>query len=305
MTPHHSRSTILKTPAARFEGLVDYPFESRYLEVEEGLNMHYVEQGGKARPVVLLLHGEPSWSYLYRHMIPVLEEEGFRVIAPDLIGFGKSDKFAAREAYSYARSVAWVETFIRKLDLDGILLFCQDWGGLIGLRLAADMPERFAMIVAANTVLPTGFEEVPEAFRRWLDFSQHTPDFDAGAILNTGSLKQLSAEEMAAYNAPFPSEDYQAAARIFPALVPIAKDDPEAAKNREAWKALSRWKKPFLTIFGDADPITGGAQELFISKIPGAVGQEHKILKAGHFIQEDQSRVLAALIADFYRKNTA
>lgn len=300
-----AQSEILRTPDERFANLVDYDFQPNYLEVEEGLRMHYVDEGNKDKPIVLLLHGEPSWSYLYRDMIPLLKNNGFRVIAPDLIGFGKSDKFSDKNKYTYESSVRWMKTFIEKLDLKEILIFCQDWGGLIGLRVASESSNRFAMIIASNTALPTGDPKMPEEFINWLNFSQNTPEFNTGAIVNMGTLRKLSEEEMAAYDAPFPSEKYKGAARIYPALVPLTADDSQAVANQKAWKKLRKWKKPFLTIFGDSDPITGGSQELFKSQIPGAKEQDHKVLNAGHFIQEDKSKELAILITEFFRKNTA
>ncbi|MBT8183993.1 MAG: haloalkane dehalogenase [Eudoraea sp.] len=295
---------ILRTPAERFENLPDYNFEENYLEVDKDLRMHYVDKGDKNNPVVLLLHGEPSWSYLYRKMIPVLSENGFRVIAPDLIGFGKSDKLRYQNSYSYQRHLEWMNSFIDQLDLKGITLFCQDWGGLIGLRIATAMPSRFFGIIASNTTLPVGIPAMPEAFLKWREFSQKSPDFDIGQVIDMGTVKELSAEIKAAYNAPFPTEDYKAGARIFPMLVPAEEGDPEAKKNKSAWQILSQWEKPFLTVFGDADPIMKGAEKAFIKLVPGARGQDHQILSAGHFIQEEQGETLAGIITAFYQNNT-
>lgn len=293
---------IIRTPEERFENLEDYPFSPNYLEVEEGLQMHYVDEGGKEYPVILLLHGEPSWSYLYRKMIPILSKN-YRVIAPDLIGFGKSDKFVRKEDYSYQKHVNWITTFVEQLDLNDITLFCQDWGGLIGLRLLASIEDRFARIIASNTFLPTGQYPMPESFLQWREYSQHSPGFDIGKVLNMGTVEELSEKALAAYNAPFPSEEYKAGARIFPMLVPIDSKDPEAQKNKLVWQKLTHWKKPFLTIFGDKDLIMLGAEKVFQNVVPGAKGQKHTLLNAGHFIQEEKGEDLAKMIIDFYQEN--
>ncbi len=294
---------ILRTPVKRFKNLPDYNFQENYLEVQEGLSMHYVDTGGEDKPVVLLLHGEPSWSFLYRKMIPILANKDFRVIAPDLIGFGKSDKFRDQSSYTYQKHLQWMSSFIKLLDLNDITLFCQDWGGLIGLRIATEMPSRFFGIIASNTTLPTGKPAMPESFLRWREYSQKSPDFDIGNVLDMGTVQKLSPEVRAAYNAPFPTEDYKAGARIFPMLVPAEEQDPEALKNKAAWHKLSQWEKPFLTIFADADPIMKGAEKAFIQYVPGAKAQNHQILSAGHFIQEEQGETLAKLIAEFYLTN--
>jgi len=294
---------ILRTPADRFNNLPDYNFLENYLEVEKGLRLHYVDEGDENNAVVLLLHGEPSWSYLYRKMIPILSENGFRVIAPDLIGFGKSDKFRTQSSYSYQKHLQWMTTFINQLQLNKIILFCQDWGGLIGLRIAMELPNQFIGIIASNTTLPVGNPPMPESFIKWREFSQKSPDFDIGKVLDMGTVQELSTEVIAAYNAPFPSEEYKAAARIFPMLVPAEEDDPQSLKNKVAWQKLSQWKKPFLTVFGDADPIMKGAEKAFIKLVPGAKDQNHQILPAGHFIQEEQGEALAEIIVEFYKSN--
>lgn len=296
---------IVSTPESRFNNLPDYNFSANYLEVEEGLRLHYLDEGNKENPTILLLHGEPSWSFLYRKMIPILAENNFRVIAPDLIGFGKSDKLVHKSSYTYQKHIDWLTVFIKKLDLHSIILFCQDWGGLTGLRLITEMENRFSMVVASNTTLPTGNFPMPESFLKWQEYSQSSPEFDIGKVIDKGTVKPLSEEIIAAYNAPFPSEDYKAGARIFPTLVPINFDDPESAKNREAWEILARWNKPFLTIFGDEDSIMKGAEKVFQKVIPGAQNQNHSILNAGHFIQEEKGEELAELIIKFYRNNTA
>ncbi len=295
-------STVIKTPEERFQNLEGYDFPSNYLEVEKGLHMHYLDEGLTDGPVVLLLHGEPSWSYLYRKMIPGLSQN-FRVIAPDLIGFGKSDKIVEKKAYSYQNHMNWLSTFIEKLDLTDILLFCQDWGGLLGLRIITQMEHRFSMVVASNTGLPTGMVEMPESFMQWREYSQHSPGFNIGKVIDMGTVQPLSEKVYEAYNAPFPSEEYKAGARMFPTLVPIALQDPEAQKNVQAWEVLKAWKKPFLTVFGDEDAIMRGAEKIFQKLVPGTQGQDHKILHAGHFIQEEQGEELAKLILEFYTKN--
>ena len=294
---------VIQTPEERFQNLPDYSFSPNYLEVEEGLNMHYLDEGDANAPIVLLLHGEPSWSYLYRKMIPVLVDNGFRAIAPDLIGFGKSDKFVEKSAYSYAKHLTWLQTFIEKLDLQDITLFCQDWGGLLGLRLITELEDRFPLVVASNTGLPTGDIPMPESFQKWREFSQNSPKFDIGRVIQGGTLQELSDEVVAAYNAPFPSEEYKAGARIFPSLVPASPDDLESNNNRLAWKKLMQWEKPFLTIFGDGDDIMRGADKALQKFIPGTKGQKHTMLNAGHFIQEEKGEELAVLIAQFYKEN--
>ena len=290
---------ILRTPEERFSDLPGYSFEPHYVEVD-GLRIHYVDEGpGDAEPV-LMMHGEPSWSYLYRKMIPVITAAGYRALAPDLVGFGRSDKPARREDYTYQRHVDWMRGFLEALDLKGITLVGQDWGGLIGLRLAAEHEERFARIVAANTGLPTGDITMGEAFLRWQRYSQSVPVFHAGGIVKGGCVSELSAEVIAAYDAPFPDDSYKAGARQFPLLVPTTPDDPAAVPNRKAWEVLSRWEKPFLTAFSDSDPVTRGADRLFKQVIPGAKDQPHTtIAGAGHFLQEDKGEELAQVVVDF------
>jgi haloalkane dehalogenase len=288
---------ILRTPDERFVGLPGWPFAPRYVETA-GLRIHYVDEG--KGPTVLLLHGEPSWSYLYRKMIPPLNAAGLRAVAPDLPGFGRSDKPARRSDYTFQRHVDWMRGFVEALDLREITLFCQDWGGLIGLRLAAEDPDRFARICAANTFLPTGDQRVPFAFRPWRAFSQLTPVFPAGRIVQLATAKPLAADVRRAYDAPFPEERYKAGARQFPALVPTRPDDPASAPNRAAWVKLKEWRKPFLTLFGARDPITRGAERRLQKLIPGAQGQPHAVLPdAGHFIQEDSGEELARRLIDW------
>jgi haloalkane dehalogenase len=290
---------ILRTPDERFANLPGYAFEPHYAHVGE-LRIHYVEEGPADAPPALLLHGEPSWSYLYRKMIPILAGAGHRVIAPDLVGFGRSDKLASRDDYTYERHVRWMTDLVEALDLRQITLVGQDWGGLIGLRIATEHGERFARIVAANTGLPTGDTPPGRAFLAWQRFSQHTPEFHAGEIVRTGCATPLAPEVVAAYEAPFPDQRYTAGARQFPLLVPTQPGDPAAAANRHAWEVLAGWEKPFLCAYSDGDPITRGADKLFEAKVPGAQDQPHTtIAGAGHFLQEDKGEELARVVADF------
>ncbi len=294
----------LKTPLSRFENLVDYPFSPNYLKLEANLEMHYVDEGENEHSTILMIHGEPTWSYLYRKMIPILVAAGHRVIAPDLIGFGKSDKYDSQEAYSYQSHINWLTKFIQKLNLQNITLVCQDWGGLLGIRLAAENTERFSAIVAANTFLPTGEIPANEAFMKWRSFATTVAVFPVGIIVNGATNRQLSASEIAAYDAPFPDESYKEAARIFPKLVPISPEDPASNANKVAWKLLMNWQKPFLTCFSDNDPITRGGDKVFQSLIPGAKGQNHTTIKnAGHFLQEDKGEEWAEIIANFLKNS--
>ncbi len=271
----------LRTPDDRFARLPGYPFAPHYVEVE-GLRIHYLDEGPRDAAPVLLLHGEPSWSYLYRKMTPVITAAGQRAIAPDLVGF------------------------LERLALRRVTLVCQDWGGLIGLRLAAEHPERFTRIVAANTFLPTGDRPAGRAFLAWRQYSQATPDFHVGGIVKVGCVTDLPPEIVAAYDAPFPDDRYKAGARQFPMLVPVTREDPAAAPNRKAWEVLGRWTKPFLTAFSDSDPITGGADRILQQAIPGAEGQAHTtIAGAGHFLQEDKGEELARVVVDFIARTSA
>lgn len=289
----------LRTPDERFNGLPDYPFEPNYATVGDDLRLHYVDEGAKNARPVLMMHGEPSWSFLYRHMIPPVAEAGFRAIAPDLIGFGKSDKPTETSDYSYNSHVEWMLEWFDSLDLSGVVLFCQDWGGLIGLRLVAARPDRFAAVIAGNTMLPIGEGTPPDAFLAWQQFSQNVPEFPTGMILQGASVRDLTAEEIAAYDAPYPDESFKAGARIFPALVPTAPDHDGVADNRDAWKVLSAWDKPFVTCFSDQDPVTKGGDKIFQARVPGTKGRPHRTIKdGGHFLQEDQPGELAELIIE-------
>lgn len=290
---------FIRTPEQRFAKLAGYPFESRYLDVDsDGMRMHYVDEGPATANPVLMLHGEPSWSYLYRHMIPVVAAAGHRVIAPDLIGFGKSDKPTALDDYSYLTHMHWMQRFIDTLDLRNITLVCQDWGSLLGLRLAAENPDRFAAIVIGNGMLPTGDQKTPAAFSLWKNFALYSPWFPISRIIDFGSFKKLGPEERKAYDAPFPAARYKAGARAFPRLVPVTPDNPASEANRAAWKVLERWNKPFLTTFSNGDPITRGGDRFLQERIPGAKGQPHVTLKGGHFLQEDSPVPFARAIND-------
>ncbi len=297
---------VLRTPDDRFENLPGYPFAPNYAEVGSGLRMHYVDEGPRDADPVLMLHGEPSWSYLYRTMIPGVTAAGYRAIAPDLIGFGRSDKPAERSDYSYQSHMDWLHAFVEAIDLRRATLFCQDWGGLLGLRLVAETPDRFDRVVAANTSLPTGDRDLGEAFHAWKKFSQETPEFPIGRIVKGGCATETSDAVVAAYDAPFPDETYKTGARQFPTLVPASPDDPAAPANRKAWDVLKEWDKPFLTAFSDSDPITKGADRVLKQLIPGANGQPHTTIEGGgHFLQEDKGEELAEVVVAFMRTTGA
>lgn len=294
-----------RTPDERFAALVDYPFDPHYVEIDDGdsgtLRVHYLDEGPAEAAPVLLMHGEPSWSYLYRHMIRLLVSAGHRVIAPDLVGFGRSDKPTQPSDYTYARHVEWMRrTLFEHLDLRDITFFGQDWGGLIGLRLVAAEPARYARVVIGNSGLPTGHGPASDAFLAWQRFAQETDAFPVGAIVNGGSTSDLSAEVIAAYDAPFPDDTYKAGARIFPTLVPTSPDDPASADNVAAWTVLEAFDRPFLLTFSDRDAITRGGDKVFLAKVPGAAGQPHTtMVGGGHFLQEDCGPELARVLIDF------
>ena len=296
---------VLRTPEERFADLPGFPYEPGYVEVDSGdgdrLRIGYVDEGPADGEVVLLLHGEPSWSFLYRRMIPVLLDAGLRVVAPDLVGFGRSDKPTRPEDYTYVRHVEWLrQALFDRLDLRGLTLVGQDWGGLLGLRLVAEHPDRFARVVAANTGLPTGDHRMSDAFLAWQRFAATSRRFDVGRVISNGTLSDLPPEVVAGYDAPFPDDSYKAGARVFPSLVPTRPDDPASAANRAAWQVLSRWDRPFLTAFSDGDPITAGADRVFQKLVPGAAGQPHVTLSGGgHFLQEDVGPELARVVAEF------
>jgi haloalkane dehalogenase len=315
---------VLRTSDERFDSLPGYDFEPHYVDVPSGdgsgetLRVHYLDEGpesagssgapgasSESAQVVLLLHGEPSWSYLYRKMVPPLVGAGLRVIVPDLVGFGRSDKPAARGDYTYARHVEWMRSALFDgLGLEAVTFLGQDWGGLVGLRLVAENPERFSRVVAANTGLPTGDDHMGEAFLAWQKFSQEAPELPVGPIVASGCTTALSTQVVAAYDAPFPDESYKEGARQFPLLVPTRPDDPAASANRRAWEALGAFDKPFLCAFSDGDPITKGADLRFKEVVPGARNQPHTtIVGGGHFLQEDKPADLASAVIDFVRLN--
>ena len=295
---------VARTPEERFAGLPDFPFEPRYLEVE-GLRCARVEAGApESRETFLLLHGEPTWSFLYRKMIPTLARAG-RVVAPDLVGFGRSDKPIGAGAYTYRSHTRWLRKLVDALDLRGVTLMCQDWGGLVGLRLVAAHPERFARVVVGNTGLPTGHGKPSEAFLAWQQFSQTTERFPVGGIINGGCTTDLAPDVIAAYDAPFPDDSYKAGARIFPTLVPTSPDDPATPDNEAAWAVLSQFEKPWLCAFSDSDPITKGTDRVFLDRVPGTKGQPHTTIEGGgHFLQEDKGPELAKVIATFIEATT-
>jgi haloalkane dehalogenase len=297
----------LRTPDERFANLPDFDFSPNYLELNdfEGgrLRMHYLDEGPSDADPVLVMHGEPTWCYLYRHMIPIFTLAGHRVLAPDLIGFGRSDKPTERSDYTYQRHVDWMTEWLEKINLKKITLVCQDWGGLIGLRLLASMPERFARVVVANTALPTGDRPLGAAFHSWRDVSQSVPDFNSGRIVYNGTMSKITPAEVEAYNAPFPDPRFQAGARQFPMLVPDSPVNPASAPNRAAWKILQRLDIPFLTVFGADDKIMAGMDKVFQRSIPGAAGQNHVVLpNAGHFLQEDVGEELAQATLELIAK---
>ena len=264
------------------------------------VRVHYLDEGPSDAAPVLLMHGEPSWSYLYRRMIPPLVAAGHRVIAPDLVGFGRSDKPMKQQDYTYARHVAWMSALVfDRLDLTDITFFGQDWGGLIGLRLVAAQPDRYARVVIGNTGLPTGHGPASEAFLAWQKFSQETPDFPVGKIVSGGTAGGLDPAVVAAYDAPFPDDRFKAGARIFPTLVPTSADDPSSPDNERAWAVLSEFEKPFVLAYSDSDPITKGGDAPFLAKVPGAQGQAHTTIEGGgHFLQEDKPHEVAQVILD-------
>jgi len=301
---------IVRTPDERFENLPDFPYAPRYVEVDDGedgtLRVHHLDEGPADAAPVLLMHGEPTWSYLYRHVIPVLVDAGHRVIAPDLVGFGRSDKPVAMSDHTYARQVEWMrQALFDRLDLRDITFLGQDWGSLVGLRLVALEPDRYARVAIGNGGLPTGHGPASEAFLAWQRFSQETEDFPVGRIIDGGCTTSLSPEVVAAYDAPFPDDSYKAAARIFPTLVPTSAEDPATPDQEAAWKVLERFDRPFLLCFSDSDPITRGGDKPFLAKVPGAQGQPHTTIEGGgHFLQEDRGRELGQVLADFIARTS-
>lgn len=297
--------SVLRTPDDRFERLAGFEYAPHYQEVNDDdlgpIRIHYLDEGPTDGPVVLCLHGEPTWCYLYRKMIPVLVAAGFRVLAPDLVGFGRSDKPSRRNDYTYSKHVRWMSDWMKAVGLQDITLLAQDWGGLIGLRLVAENPDSFARFTISNTALPTGDHAANEAFSRWQKFSQEDPVFDIGSIVNLFGRGNLSEDEVEAYRAPFPSDSYKEGARQFPMLVPTKPDDPASDDNRRAWKALMQWNKPVLLCFSDADPIMRGGEKPFLKRVPGCRNQPHITLNGRHFIQEDDGERWATAVVAWIR----
>ncbi|HEY7225316.1 MAG TPA: haloalkane dehalogenase [Micromonosporaceae bacterium] len=288
----------LRTPDERFAAVPDFPYPPSYVDVGDGLRMAYVETGPSSGPTVVLLHGDPTWSFLWRSVLPVLASAGLRAVAPDLIGFGRSDKPADVAEHSYARHVEWVRTALfDALDLHDVTLVGHDWGGLIGLRLLAENGERLAGFVATNTGLPTGEQAMPEVWLRFRDMVRVATTLDIGRLVRAGCLTPPSASVLAAYDAPFPDESWKAAPRAMPDLVPTTPDDPASSANRLAWQRLSAWHRPFLVAFSDSDPITTAMGPVLARIVPGA--RMVTIPDAGHFLQEDAGGLLGAAIADF------
>jgi haloalkane dehalogenase len=297
---------LLRTPDDRFRDLPDFSYQPRYAEVPadaggSALRIAYVADGPDDGPVVLLLHGEPSWSFLYRSMLPVLARAGLRAIAPDLPGFGRSDKPAEIADYSYEKHVEWMRAFaFDALNLRDVTLVGQDWGGLIGLRLVGEHPDRFAAVVAANTGLPTGDVDMPAVWWSFRRAVEKAADLDIARLVQSGCRRTLAPAEQAAYDAPFPDDAYKVGPRAMPLLVPTRPDDPATAANRAAWQVLARWDKPFLCAFSDGDPITGAVAPVLRKTVPGAAGRDHPIITgAGHFLQEDAGERLGSEIVRF------
>ena len=289
-------SKVHRTPDARFAEIPGYPFDPRYHILKDGLRLHYVDEGPQGGTPVLMLHGEPSWSFLYRKMIGPVVEAGYRVLAPDLIGFGKSDKPTSKSEFTYQGHIAWMREWFEAMGLNNVVLVCQDWGSLIGLRLVAAMPERFAAVVLSNGGLPAG-QEPPPAFAKWRAFAKLSPIFPIGGIIQRATTTDLPDEVVQAYNAPYDTRASKAAARIFPALVPLG-DNIEVPAQLEAWKVLEQFEKPFTCCFSDRDPITRGGFAPFQDRIPGARHDLHRTLHGGHFIQEDDPEGFVGAILD-------
>ena len=297
----NSRMLIFQTPESRFADMKDFPFKSHFIQINE-LQMHYIDEGPPQASPVLLLHGVPTWSYLYRHMISKIAGAGKRVVVPDLIGFGKSDKPTKKSDHSYKSHIEWIKTFINLLGLRDIILFGQDWGSLIGLRIAADEPDLFAGIIISNGMLPTGEQKMHFTFKIWQIIARYSPLLPVNTVISSGTKRRLDKEEKRAYNAPFPSPKYKMGIRALPNLVPVSSNNPESHANCKAWKELDRWEKPFLTVFSNDDPITRDGEKYLQKRIPGAAGQNHVRLDGEHFIQEDRSAELAEIIIKFYDK---
>ncbi|WP_394220593.1 haloalkane dehalogenase [Alteromonas gracilis] len=300
---------VLKTPESAFDKITDFSYTPHYIQVTDTISseitMAYYQCGPKDGHTVLLMHGEPTWAYLYRKMMPILADAGFNVVVPDLIGFGRSDKPVRKEDYSYARHFIWLKDWFTQVVKGPTTLFCQDWGGLLGLRLVADMPDQFASVMVSNTGLPTGDHTPSEAFTKWRRFSQDVPVFPTSSIIQNATVTPLDDVTLAAYDAPFPDENYKAGARMFPLLVPTTPDSAEAQANRDAWGKLKQFDKPFMTAFGDSDPVTKGGDKIFQKLVPGCEGMPHTVIEnGGHFIQEDQGELLAKLLINFIQQTS-
>lgn len=287
---------VLRTPNGCFSKLEGYAFAPHYLEIadEDGtqLRIHYIDEGPHSARPILLMHGNPAWSYLYRHMIPPLVAAGHRVIAVDLVGTGRSDKPAERDDYSQARHCHWMQQWLRAMQLEHITLFCQDWGGTIGLHLVSEEPERFDRVIASNTGLPEGRGE-NDFMKMWLDMMRNATEFPFDAMLPAGMCSKPSSDVMQAYKAPFPTPAHMAGILAFPLLIAVRPGHPGATLNRQTWSKLEHFDKPFLTLFGGKDVVSRGAERELQNRIPGATGWPHKVFpQAGHFIQEDMPELL-------------
>ena len=303
MRQHPHIQNFLRTPEERFQNLPDFAFTPNYIEIG-GLRIAYIDEGPKDGPAVLLMHGEPAWSFLYRKMIPILVSAGMRVLVPDQVGFGRTDKPTKRSDYTYENHVQWMSAWLESVDAKDITLFCQDWGSLIGLRMVAEVPDRFARVALSNGGLPTGKEKIPKAFHIWRAFAMYSPWFPIGKIVRFGCAQGLSDEAVAAYDAPYPNSRYKVGARVFPTLVPIDPSNPARQANERAWDMYKAWTKPFITLFSTRDPVTKGGERMWQKRVPGAEGQNHtKIRGAGHFVQEDKGEEVAQALVEFIRTN--
>ena len=298
--------TVLRTPEERFTDLPDFKFTPHYVTVTDpalgDLRMHYLDEGDPAGRPVLLLHGEPAWSFMFRRTIGPLADRGLRVVVPDLIGFGRSDKPASPADYSYESHVRWLTAFVQALRLHDAVLLGHDWGGLLGLRLVTGVDGLAVAYVAANHGYPTGDAPPNDALREWQEFAASTADFDVAGIVSRACTTPLPHEVLRAYDAPYPADEYKAGARVFPALIPVTPDDPSAAAVRASREALAGWTRPFLTVYGEKDPIGGVADAMFQQLVPGASGQPHvRLVEAVHNMPEDAGETLGQIVADFVR----